>query len=185
MASAQYLQALGAMRQMQQQTVSKALKQQSSRRSSGNRPMLSEMRPMQASSEREVMGQTSPSILSSDAVKRAGQGALAAGAVVGSAYINSIGDLTGNQAAENATKNTVTKGAYAVGTGFAAFKAGQTGLAVAGTAGAAIAAVAAIALAAMLLAIENEKMMMRIQNRQAQSAKDQQRLGYISAARGR
>jgi len=186
MASVQYLQALGAMRDMQQQTVSRALKRQSSSRLAMTRPStLQSMRPMESRPEREMMGDQSGLMLASGATKQIASGLAISAGLLASNYISNIGNLTGNKAAENATKNTLAKGGFALATGFGAFKAAQAGLAVAGPVGAAIGAAGALALAAMLQATENEKLIMRLENRQAQSNKDSQRLGYITYSRGR
>jgi len=185
MASAQYLQALKHIRDMQQQTVSRAMKQQSSSRNSMNRPStLQDMRPMEAEPDRPLMGEINEAIVAQKMRKTVMGGIGIAVGTISANYISNIGNLTGNKAAENATKNTLTKGGFALATGFGAFKAAKAG-AIFGPVGAAIGAAGALALAAMLQATENEKLIMRIENRQAQSAKDSQRLGYISYSRGR
>lgn len=102
--------------------------------------------------------------------------------------IATVGELSGNKAASNAAKNSLQQAALITGTASAAFDAFKVGASVGGKAAAAIgsiAAVAAVGAIAYGLALENQKMLRNIENRQAQSTKDSQRLGYISYSKGR
>jgi hypothetical protein len=187
MASAQYLQAMRDTRAMQMQRVQETMAKQRALKSS---MMMSSTIPserlMEAQPDRELMGEQLGKLKAKKAAQLslAKSGLVAAGTLAAN-YVSNIGALTGNKAAENATKNTLAKGGYAIATGGAAFKLGVKGFVAAGPLGAAVAAAGALALSALLLATENEKMIMRIQGNSAQASKDQQRLGYISYSRGR
>jgi hypothetical protein len=113
---------------------------------------------------------------------------VAGGYALANQYISQVGDMTGNKAAANAGRNTLQAATLATGTGIALKGAVKTGMGIGGAAGAAVGsvlAVAAIAAVAYGLALENQKMLRNIENRQADSAKSSQRLGYISTSRGR
>jgi hypothetical protein len=186
MASLQFLQAFRKIREAQKaQVVSKGL----AAGATANKPNIFQKlmgRPMETAPEQPMMGDETPTQQADKSSKNI-LGTLAiTGAVVsaGRTYTSSIGDLTANKAAENATGNFLTKTGYLTGIGGATYQAAKLGAKL-GPVGAAIAATTVLATSAMVMSIENEKLIMRIENRQAQSVKDQQRLGYISYSKGR
>lgn len=108
---------------------------------------------------------------------------------VANQYVSNVGEMTGNKAASNAGRNTLQTIGLVSGTAIGAKAAFSKGAGLAGGAGGAVLgsvlAIAAIAVVGYTLALENQKMLREIENRQAQSVKSSQRLGYISSSRGR
>jgi hypothetical protein len=178
MASAQYLQTIKDVRDMEQQRVYNAMKQQSAMKSAmlmpskGGQQRLMAARPVQ-----QLMGEETVNIAGSKISKKTigAAGILTAGLQVVNNYANNIGALTGNKAAENSTKNTLAKGGFAIGL------AGSIALTMVNPAAGAL----TLAVQALSLATENEKMIRKFQEINLQSNKDTQRLGYITYSRGR
>jgi hypothetical protein len=172
------------LRQQQNQSMLNRMRQQALSTMGFNAKNAEKVRAIQAMEPASQRLMAATGYVGSSIAKSAALGAIAIAGTVGRNYSQNVGLFTGNDAAQNRIDNFKSKLGFTTGRIATVAIATKTG-AVFGPIGAAIGAATGLAINAINKAEEVRKLTFRIQERQAQSANDSQRLGRVIVSRGR